>query len=195
MGSLNYKKGECDKVSEFEKLSFALLDRLYSIALSMTRNRHDAEDLVQTTYMKAWRYFHWFKPGSNFDAWIFRILTNLYINDYRRKKRGLIQFNLDFAESQFENNATCDEMDPAVFDQDFDFDTLFDDEISDAFKTLPEKYRLVILLADVDNQKYRDIAEMLKVPIGTVMSRLSRGRKILSGILKGYAVENGFIVG
>jgi len=178
---------------QFGNLAFPLMDSLYGTALRMTRDQLDAEDLTQTTYLKAYRFFHRFESGTNFNAWIFRILTNNFINEYRIKKKTPIRVN-------FETTcATHPKENTGEFDRDRGFgftencEELFDDTITAALDRLPEEYRIVVLLSDVNDLKYKEIAEVLGCPIGTVMSRLSRGRKMLARALKKYAVTNGFM--
>ncbi|MFQ5651176.1 MAG: sigma-70 family RNA polymerase sigma factor [bacterium] len=186
-------------LTDFEQLAYPLLDRLFRSALSMTKNLHDAEDLLQSATLKAWRYFHWFEQGTNFEAWIFRILTNLYINEYRRRKRQPLQ--LDFETTcQWFMTAETDGLDYLPANREFELEPspnyadIFDDCITTALDLLPEKYRLVVVLADVSRQKYKHIAEILHLPIGTVMSRLNRGRKMLAESLRDYAETNGYLV-
>ena len=177
---------------QFEALTFPLMDKIYSTALRMTRDQLDAEDLTQTTYLKAYRFFHRFESGTNFNAWMFRILTNNFINEYRIKKKMPTRVN-------FETTcATHPKEDTGEFDRNRGFgltknyEELFDDTITAALDRLPEEYRIVVLLSDVNDLKYKEIAEVLGCPIGTVMSRLNRGRKILARSLKKYAATNGF---
>jgi len=180
------------KKAVFESLAFPLMNKLYSYALQLTRDQMDAEDLVQETYMKAWRFFENFKQGSNFQAWLFRIMTNGYIDFYNKKKRRdnkMVSYN-----DSYETDQAEDKEQPAPGDwQDFDYEQIFGDEVSRALNKLPEHYRTVVLLSDVNEFKYKEIAKILNCPIGTVMSRLNRGRTILARHLKSYALEGGVI--
>lgn len=179
--------------TRFEELAFPLMDRLFNTALRLTGARPDAEDLVQETYLKAYRSFYRFQPGSNFSAWMYRILINNFINHYRRRQKQPVRVNFETAlaielRSDF-RRATKHE----GIDWRETYAELFDDTISRALYRLPVEYRLVVLLSDVNQLMYKEIAQVLGCPIGTVMSRLSRGRQKLAEILKGYAIENGFI--
>ncbi|NIR48982.1 sigma-70 family RNA polymerase sigma factor [candidate division KSB1 bacterium] len=176
-------------LKQFEALALPLFDRLYSTAIRMTRHSQDAEDLVQDTYLKAWRYFHRFEPGSNFAGWIFRILINNFINEYRKKKNMHARADFDTATKTFAAKTTV-----PINEETSDYHKTFDDAITAALEQLPEHYRAVILLSDVNDLKYKEIAEALNCPIGTVMSRLNRGRQMLAKSLKKYAVENGYVV-
>ena len=169
---------------DFEALVFPLMDRLYTTALTMTRDTFDAEDLVQDAYLKAYRFFHRFEPGTNFRAWIFHILTNTFINLYQSKKREPFRVNFETTCATFSQADTRDSdknQNSGFIEK---YEELFDDTITAALHGLPEKYRIVVLLSDVNNLKYKEIATALECPIGTVMSRLSRGRKMLARSLK-----------
>ena len=177
---------------QFEALTFPLMDRLYSTAVRMTRDQLDAEDLVQDTYLKAYRFFHRFQPGTNFRVWMFRILTNNFISDYNDKKRQPMQSNFETTCAIFANRYTNEINNNNAPDLNADYHELFDDTISAALGKLPEDYRVVILLCDVNNLTYKEIAKILNRPIGTVMSRLNRGRRMLAKFLKRYAQANGY---
>jgi len=178
---------------QFENLAFPLMDSLYGTALRMTMDQLDAEDLTQTTYLKAYRFFHRFESGTNFNAWMFRILTNNFNTEYRSKKR--LPERVDFETTC----ATFPKEDTSEFDRNRGFgftenyEELFDDTITAALDRLPEEYRIVVILCDVCSLKYKEIAAALDCPQGTVMSRLSRGRKMLAHSLKKYAATNGFM--
>ncbi|NIR49136.1 sigma-70 family RNA polymerase sigma factor [candidate division KSB1 bacterium] len=178
---------------QFEKLAYPLMDKLFSTALSMTKDKLDAEDLVQETYLKAYRFYHRFKPGTNFRAWIFRILVNNFINQYRSIQKQPTKVNFEIVSNLLISSdlgqATKDDVNPLSEN----YAELFDDTVSKALDKLPVKYRLLVLLSDVNQLKYKEIAQTLGCPVGTVMSGLSRGRKKLSRLLKRYAVENGFV--
>ncbi len=186
------------RVDEFERHLQQHIDELYHMALRVTRNRIDAEDLVQDTSVRAFRFFHQFEPGSNFRAWIFRILMNTFINSYRSKKRRPtpvvlddVAFMLKDKEAEEElvarpnrKERLTDPVEPAEY---------FDDEVTRAIDQLPDEYRTVVLLCDVQGFSYKEIAQILRRPIGTVMSRLHRGRKILKALLYEYAHRNGYL--
>jgi RNA polymerase sigma-70 factor (ECF subfamily) len=165
--------------------------QLYSAALRMTRNASDAEDLVQETYLRGFRGFAGFEEGTNLRAWLFRILTNTFINTYRSKQRRPQETQLDDVEDlyMYRRIGALNPASQSAEDQMFDLFT--DDEVKEALEALPESFRLPVLLADVEGFAYKEIAEMLDIPIGTVMSRLHRGRKSMQRRLFDYAVARG----
>ena len=177
----------------FADQAMEFMPQLYSAALRMTRNRADAEDLVQEAYLKAYRGFGRFEEGTNLRAWLFRILTNTYINSYRSKKRRPDETDLDEVEDFYlyrrMGGLEAARASRSAEDELMDFFT--DDEVRDAVDALPEQYRLAVLLGDVEGFSYKEIAEQLDIPIGTVMSRLHRGRKSLQKQLHGFALERG----
>lgn len=179
---------------EFDILLRENLNGMYSLALRMTRNQLDAEDLVQDTALKAFRYFHKFDQGTNFRAWVYRILTNNFINFYRKHKAQPTQIEIENVSFKLEQEGTgfWNRLDDR--NNGFEYDDLFDDEINAAIDKLPEEYRLVLLLADVEGLSYKEISEVITHPLGTVMSRLHRGRKMLQRSLRRYAEENGYKV-
>jgi len=185
------------KKREFEQLAFVLMDSLFNTAMRMTRNELDAEDLVQDVYVRAFRFFHKFKRDTNFKAWIFKILTNTYINQYRKKKIQPHQVELDKVPcgQNDETRVTNQETDAeAIRNLDhYNYHALFDDEIFTALDRLSDEFRLVVMLADVESFSYKEIAVIMGCPVGTVMSRLSRGRKQLQSLLREYALKEGFI--
>ena len=176
----------------FEEIAFEYMDSLYSTALRLTRNTEEAEDLVQDTYLRAFRFFDKFQQGTNFKAWIFKILTNTFINKYRKKVRTPQHVKLEKVEFGLEGNAENDTSEWEGFDEE-NYDEYFDDNIKSALYQLSDDFRMVILLADVERFSYKEIAEIIDRPIGTVMSRLFRGRKMLQNILKKYAQKEGYI--
>jgi RNA polymerase sigma-70 factor, ECF subfamily len=170
--------------------------QLFSTALRMTRNRLDAEDLVQETYIKGWRSFHTFQEGTNLRAWLFRIMTNTYINKYNAKKRKGTEVELDDVEELFlyKRLGSIDQSQLSSSAEDQMLDLFTDDEVKGALESLPDDFRMPVLLSDVDGFSYKEIAEMLEIPIGTVMSRLHRGRKAMQKMLYEYARDRGLIV-
>jgi RNA polymerase sigma-70 factor (ECF subfamily) len=169
--------------------------QLFATALRMTRNRADAEDLVQETFVKAWRSFATFQEGTNLRAWLFRIMTNTFINKYNAQQRRPQETELDEVEELFlfRRIGAFDQskMNQSAEDQLLEFFT--DEEVKNAIEELPEMFRLPVLLSDVDGFSYKEIAEMLDVPIGTVMSRLHRGRKMMQKLLYTYAKDRGLV--
>ena len=175
----------------FEAEALSFLDALYRTALRMTRSEAEAEDLVQETYIRALRFRAQFTPGTNLKAWLFRILTNTFINQYRRKQARPQTTELDDVEEatlyrSMTGSGTASSPDPEASL----LDKTIDSEVKDALEELPEKFRTVVLL-DVEGFAYKEIAEMLEIPIGTVMSRLHRGRKFLQQRLYDLARERG----
>jgi RNA polymerase sigma-70 factor, ECF subfamily len=164
--------------------------QLYSAAMRMTHNSADAEDLVQETYLRGYRGFASFEAGTNLRAWLFRILTNTFINTYRAKQRRPIETDLaDVEDLYMYRRLPILAASRSAEDQLFDLFT--DDEVKEALEALPENFRLPVLLADVEDFSYKEIAEILDIPIGTVMSRLHRGRKAMQKRLFDYAQARG----
>ena len=177
---------------EFDILLRENLNGMFSLALRMTRNQLDAEDLVQDTALKAFRYFHKFDQGTNFRAWIYRILTNNFINFYRKNQKQPAQIEIENVSFKLKQEGAGFWNRLNDRNNGFDYDDLFDDEINAAIDKLPGEYRIVLLLADVEGLSYKEISEVIAHPLGTVMSRLHRGRKMLQRSLRRYAVENGY---
>lgn len=180
---------------EFAEQAMQYAPQLYSAALRMTRNRADAEDLVQEAYLRGFRSFHTFTDGTNLRAWLFRILTNAYINSYRAKQRRPDETELGEVEDLYlyRRLGSFETAAAAMSAEEQFLDLFTDDEVKAALEGLPENFRLPVLLADVDGFAYKEIAEMLDIPIGTVMSRLHRGRKAMQRALYAYAEERGIV--
>lgn len=175
----------------FEEQALPLLDQLYGGAMRLTRNPQDAEDLIQETYLKAYKNFSSFKQGTNLKAWLYRIMTNTYINSYRKAQRRPTESSADEL-SDFQLYTTSghdstglESAEVAALKQ------MPDSQISEAMNDLPEDYRMVVYYADVEGLAYKEIAEVMGTPLGTVMSRLHRGRKLLRAALKDVAREKG----
>src|SRR5438105_15572772 len=170
-----------------------LMSSLYSGALRMTRNPADAEDLLQETYLRAYRGFGGFEAGTNLKAWLYRILTNTFINSYRAKKRRPDESDLEEVEDLYlyRRLGGLEAAAAGRSAEDELLDIYTDDEVKQAIEALPEQFRMAVLLADVEGFSYKEIAEILDVPIGTVMSRLHRGRKQLQKALWEFAGERG----
>ena len=179
----------------FAEDAMPLMDGLYSAAMRMTRNAADAEDLVQETYLKAYRAYERFEVGTNLKAWMYRILTNSYINDYRKKQRRPDESDIDDVEDLFlyRRLGGAETATLSRSAEDELMDLFGEDEVKVALEDLPEHYRLPIVLADVEGFAYKEIAEILDVPIGTVMSRLHRGRKAMQKELYEYAKARGLV--
>ncbi len=181
--------------AEFAEQAMQYAPQLYSAALRMTRNPADAEDLVQETYLRAWRSFNTFQEGTNLRAWLYRILTNSFINTYRAKQRRPDETGMDNIEDLYlyRRLNTLDNALGSRSAEDTMFELFTDDEVKQALEELPENFRLPVLLADVEGFSYKEIAEILDIPIGTVMSRLHRGRKGMHKLLYDFASERGLI--
>lgn len=179
----------------FQAQAMQYAPQLYSAALRMTRRPADAEDLVQETFLKAYRSFGTFEEGSNLRAWLYRILTNTYINMYRAKQRRPQESDLGDVEDLYlyRRIGSIEAAAASRSAEDQLFDLFTDDEVKQALEGLPENFRLPVLLADVEGFSYKEIAEMLDIPIGTVMSRLHRGRKGMQRALVDFARERGLL--
>ncbi len=181
------------KQTEFSKAIEPHLTSLYNTALRMTRNQHDAEDLVQDTLFKAYRAIDQFKKDTNFRAWIFRILINTFITGYRKSIKEPQKISFDDLEEFYLFKRLDETTELQEVSKDDFLENLFDDDIKSALESLPYQFRLVVLLCDVEGFSYNEIAEIIDAPLGTVMSRLYRGRKLLQRYLWNYAKQRGYI--
>ena len=181
--------------ARFTELAMEHMSSLYTAALRMTRNPADAEDLVQETYLKAYRGYGGFQEGTNLKAWLYRILTNTFINTYRAKKRRPEETDIDDVENLYlyRRLGGLEGARASRSAEDELLDVLTETEVRDAVESLPEQFRLAVLLADVEGFSYKEIAEILDIPIGTVMSRLHRGRRALQKRLYEFAAGRGLV--
>jgi RNA polymerase sigma-70 factor, ECF subfamily len=176
---------------EFEREALPHMDILFNYALRMTGNRDDAEDLLQETFLKAFRFWDKYEKGTNIRAWLFRIMKNTYINMYRKavKEPDTVDYEdiQNFYDSIREESTDSNDLQEKIFGQ------LLDDDVAKALESLPEEFRTVVILCDIEGLTYEEIAEFVECPVGTVRSRLHRGRKLLYNILFEYAKKRGFI--
>lgn len=182
------------KQEEFEAVALAYFHTLYNMALRLTRNASEAQDLVQETLLKAFRFFDHFEPGTNVKAWLFTILKNTYINTYRKAARQQEQVDFERIEPFYAEQSN----DPDWADQEMleaSLSHILQDDVKRALDALPEAYRIVVLLADLADFSYKDIATIIGCPEGTVMSRLFRGRRLLRKSLQEFARKGGYVKG
>jgi RNA polymerase sigma-70 factor (ECF subfamily) len=178
---------------DFEAAAMPFVDGLYNTAYRMTRNAEDAEDLVQETYFKAYKYYDKFQEGTNFRAWLFKILKNTFINSYRKKQATPPQSDFADIEESFESRVS-DQVRPKIKSPEQELlENVLDEDVQRAIDGLPVDYRMAVLLADLEGFSYKEIASILEVPVGTVMSRLYRGRKLMEAAMLEYAQEHGYI--
>jgi len=181
-----------ERRERFERDALPFLDQLYGAAMRLTRNPADAEDLVQETYAKAYSSFHQFKEGTNLRAWMYRILNNTFISSYRKKQREPQKSDAGELEDWQMLEASTHEAQGMRSAETEAMSALPDEEIKEALAALPEDRRLAVYLADVEGFAYKEIASILEIPLGTVMSRLHRGRSQLRELLAQYAAERGY---
>ncbi len=177
----------------FEQQALEHIDALYGTALRLTGSRDSAEDLVQDTYVRALKFWTKFDPGTNLRAWLFRMMFNLFINQYRRTKRGR-EISEGHEQSDLRVQVLPDEhLAPTTTPEEFFFERLFSDDVVEALSDLAPDFKMVVLLADINGFSYKQIADILNIPVGTVMSRLHRGRRMLREKLYEFALKEGFI--
>lgn len=176
---------------EFEKEALPHMDILYNYALRMTGNSDDADDLVQESYLKAFRFWDKYEKGTNIRAWLFRIMKNTYINNYRRETKEPDKVNYDDIANFY--NTIRDHFTDENDLQEKIYGGLLEDEVTNAIESIPEDFRTVIILSDIEGLSYEEIAEFVDCPIGTVRSRLHRGRKMLQTTLSNYAKKRGYV--
>jgi RNA polymerase sigma-70 factor, ECF subfamily len=188
-----FKRRKGEAAGDFETLSLPHTDALYGAALRLTRNPKDAEDLVQDAFLKAYRFFDGFERGTNFRAWMFKILTNTFINNYRRRVKERELSDMPPEEVMVDRFVSSEQF-SALKDPEREIvGRLLSDEVVNALDQVPVDFRMVVVLSDIQGFSYKEIAEMIGCPVGTVMSRLFRGRRILQSHLYEYAVREGVI--
>ena len=186
------KAQDIQKRKAFEREALPHADALYRTALRMTKNESDAEDLVQEAFTKAYRFWDKFEPGSNCRAWLFKIMTNIFINEYRSKARTPVSVNVDDIDDNYLYGQLAQTGPEEGPEQKF-FAKVFDSDVRRAIDELPDDFRLVVVLSFLEGFAYQEIAEIADLQLGTVKSRLHRGRKLLQKKLYDYAVKNGYI--
>lgn len=179
--------------AEFEAAAMPYLDALYNTALRLARNAEDAEDLVQETFLKAYRAYAQFTPGTNLKAWLFKILKNTFINQYRKKQAAPPESDFSAIEESFESEISAEAGGQIKNPEEEALERAFDENVQRALDALPADYRMAVLLADIEGFSYREVAEILEIPVGTVMSRLYRGRKLLEETMLRYARSRGYL--
>ena len=184
---------DAERSARFERDALPHLDALYSAALKLTRSPAEAEDLVQDTFLKAFASFHQYSDGTNLRAWLYRIMTNTFINSYRKKQREPQQSNTDDVEDWQMARAEGHTSGGLRSAEAEALDRLADSDVTQALAALPEDFRMAVYYADVEGFAYKEIAEIMGTPVGTVMSRLHRGRKLLRSMLADYAADRGLL--
>ena len=188
------KESAAERTKRFERDALQYMNQLYAAAMRYTKNPEDAQDLVQDTYIKAYNSFHQFEPGTNLKAWLYRVLTTTFINTYRKDQRRPQTSDSELEDWQIAE-ASSHTSDQGKSTEDVVLDNLPDSDIKNALAEIPEEFRMAVYLADVEGFSYKEIAEIVGVPAGTVMSRLHRGRKQLREKLTDYARERGYVKG
>jgi len=183
-----------DKRQSFEREALPHMDALYRTALRMTKNSNDAEDLVQEAFVKAYRFWDKFEIGSNCRAWLFKIMTNIFINDYRAKSRAPIAVDVEDIDDGYLYHYLSETDSGKSPEQQF-FAKLIDKDVRKAIEELPDDFRVVVVLSFLEGFSYQEIAEIADLQLGTVKSRLHRGRKLLQKQLLDYAIKNGYVRG
>jgi|CXWL01.1.fsa_nt_gi RNA polymerase sigma-70 factor (ECF subfamily) len=178
---------------DFEAAAMPFVDALYNTAYRMARNAEDAEDLVQETYLKAFKYYDKFEEGTNLKAWLFKIMKNTFINNYRKRQLEPPQSDFSDIEESFESKVS-EEAAGQIKNPEQEFlEDVLDEDVQRALDSIPADYRMAVVLSDLEGFSYKEIAEILEVPVGTVMSRLYRGRKLLEEAMLGYARDYGYM--
>ena len=185
-------KNELNKRKSFEVEALPHMDALFRTALRMTKNENDAQDLVQEAYVKAYRFWDKFESGSNCRAWLFKIMTNIFINEYRSKSRSPMSVNVDDIDDNF-LYGQLSTLSPTDNPENQLFAKIFDDDVKKAIENLPDDFRLVVVLSFLEGFSYQEIADIADLQLGTVKSRLHRGRKLLQKELFEYAIKNGYV--
>jgi RNA polymerase sigma-70 factor (ECF subfamily) len=179
---------------DFEAAAMPFVDSLYNTAYRMARNAEDAEDLVQEAYLKAYKYYDKFQEGTNFKAWLFKILKNTFINKYRKQQQQPLHAAFDEIEDAFESHLRSDpRLSPMPNPEEELLESVLDEHVQKALADLPDDYRMVVLLADLEDFSYKEIADILDIPVGTVMSRLYRGRRMLESAMLHYARSHNYL--
>jgi RNA polymerase sigma-70 factor, ECF subfamily len=189
---LTERQSDDQKKERFDKEALVHLNSLYRTALRMTKNENDASDLVQETFFKAYRFWDKFEEGSNCRAWLYKIMTNIFINQYRAKSSSPQTVDLEDVDDDF-LFGQLSALGPTDDPEKLFFRKVFDDDVKAAIDEMPDDFRLVIILSFLEGFSYQEIADILNINIGTVKSRLHRGRKLLQKSLWEYAVKNGFV--
>jgi RNA polymerase sigma-70 factor (ECF subfamily) len=188
------KESAAERKKRFERDALQYMNQLYAAAMRYTKNPEDAQDLVQDTYAKAYTSFHQFEPGTNLKAWLYRVLTTTFINTYRKDQRRPQTSDSELEDWQIAE-ASSHTSDQGKSSEDVVLENLPDSDIKNALAEIPEEFRMAVYLADVEGFSYKEIADIVGVPAGTVMSRLHRGRKQLREKLTDYARERGYVKG
>ncbi len=178
---------------DFESAAMPFVNSLYNTAYRMARNSEDAEDLLQETYLKAYKYYDKFQEGTNFKAWLFKILKNTFINSYRKRQQAPPESDFSEIEDSFESLLSEEVTRKSRSPEEEFLANVLDEDIQLALQALSDDFRMVVLLADLEGFSYKEIAEILGVPVGTVMSRLYRGRRLLESAMLKYARDHGYL--